>query len=397
MRTNERFFSKFPSNSSLTALIESTKYFKYSIECAKKKFYLNEILNNSNNIRNLYCITNSLLGKTKKSIFPDTPLELLCSDFANFFTEKLKKLRLTYKFTYNPHFNVTPQHSNIRLSYFIPTNHEQIFELINHSKSSAPHDPIPLLLLKKMSRILTIPITLIINRSMSTGILPPELKNAIISPILKKNKTNHNLLNNYRPISQLPTIAKILEKIVSNQLNNYLLTNKLIDDYQSAYRVNHSTETTIIHVIDNILRSLDVNKPIQLLLLDLSAAFDTLDHSILYNRLTEIGLDEIALDWMIYFISNRSFSVKTGQFYSKNHTLESGVPQGSVLGPILFLIYIKPLSHIIRQFEHIRYHLYADDILIYSTLSRYSYMNCNDLSNCANDIYIHGLMIISYH
>ena len=387
MRTNERYFSKFPSNSSLTALIESKKYFKYSIECAKKKFYLNEILNNSNNIRKLYCITNSLLGKTKKSIFPDTPLELLCFDFANFFTEKLKKLRLTYNFTYNPHFNVTPQHLNIRLSYFIPTNHEQIFELINHSKSSAPHDPIPLLLLKKMSRILTIPITLIINRSMSTGIVPPELKHAIISPILKKNKTNHNLLNNYRPISQLPTIAKILEKIVSNQLNNYLLTNKLIDDYKSAYRVNHSTETTVIHVIDNILRSLDVNKHIQLLLLDLSAAFDTLDHSILYTRLTEIGLDDIALDWMISFISNRSFSVKTGQFYSKNHTLESGVPQGSVLGPILFLIYIKPLSHIIRQFKHIRY-LYADDILIYSTLSRYISMNCNDLSNCANAIYI---------
>ena len=100
---------------------------------------------------------------------------------------------------------------------------------------------------------------------------------------------------------------------------------------------------------------------------------------------------------MISFISNRSFSVKTGQFYSKNHTLESGVPQDSVLGPILFLIYIKPLSHIIRQFEHIRYHLYADDILIYSTLSRYRSMNCNDLSNCANDIYIYGLMIISYH
>ena len=81
----------------------------------------------------------------------------------------------------------------------------------------------------------------------------------------------HNLLNNYRPISQLPTIAKILEKIVSNQLNNYLLTNKLIYDYQSAYRVNHSTEITVIHVIDNILRYLYVNKPIQLLLLDLSA------------------------------------------------------------------------------------------------------------------------------
>ena len=138
-----------------------------------------------------------------------------------------------------------------------------------------------------------------------------------MQPILKNNKTNHNLLYNYRAISQLPTIAKILEKIVSNQLNNYLLTNKLIDDYQSAYRVNHSTETTVIHVIDNILRYLDVNKPIQLLLLDLSASFDTLDHSILYNRLTEIGLDEIAPDWMISFISNRSFLLKLGNFIQK--------------------------------------------------------------------------------
>ena len=109
---------------------------------------------------------------------------------------------------------------------------------------------------------------------MSTGIVPPELKHAIISPILNKYKSNHNLLNKYRPISQLPIIAKILENIFSNQLNNYLLTNKLIDNYQSAYRVNHSTETTVIHVIYNIIRDLEVNKPIQLLLLDLSAAFD---------------------------------------------------------------------------------------------------------------------------
>ena len=87
---------------------------------------------------------------------------------------------------------------------------------------------------------------------MSTGIVPPELKHAIISPILKKIN-NHNLLNNYRPISQLPTIAKILEKIVSNQLNNYLLTNKLIDDYQSAYRVNHIWYTIISTIVPKLL------------------------------------------------------------------------------------------------------------------------------------------------
>ena len=167
--------------------------------------------------------------------------------------------------------------------------------------------------MKRIINSITIPIVKIINDSLNSGYVPTQLKYAIVTPILKKNKLDFNDLNIYRPISQLPTIAKLFEKVVYCQLNNYLHTNQLIDNHQSAYRLHHSTETSVLYVIDNVIKYLDIHSNIKLLLLDLSAAFDTLDHFILKQRLINIGLTEKALDWMMSFISNRTFSIKTGK------------------------------------------------------------------------------------
>ena len=124
-----------------------------------------------------------------------------------------------------------------------------------------------------------------------------------------------------------------------------------------------------------------------MLMLDLSAAFDTLDHTIMKNRLINIGVCNSALDWFMSYLKDRTFSVKTNNSISSTRMLTTGVPQGSVLGPILFLIYIKPLSDIICTFPEIKYHLYADDILLYVPLSRFSSKNSNVLTRCSNAIH----------
>ena len=389
MRRCQRQYSKHPNIQLLNQFIVSKKVFKKSIVAAKIQHYETEINNCNGDIRRLYKFTNTLLGKTKQKYLPDIPYDIMCIQFSHFFTDKLNKLHTSLTLNYNNTIPITlPNTTCHQLSLFLPTTNDKIKILLNSSKSSAPHDPIPVSLMKRIINSITIPIVKIINDSLNSGYVPTQLKHAIVNPILKKNKLDINDLNNYRPISQLPTIAKLLEKVVYFQLNNYLHTYQLIDKYQSAYRLHHSTETSVLHVIDNVIKSLDIHSNIQLLLLDLSAAFDTLDHIILKQRLIDIGLTDKALDWMMSFISNRTFSIKTGNHYSQPNNLKTGVPQGSVLGPILFLIYIRPISSIIRQYKHIKYHLYADDILLYSTISQHSLSHRNELSNCANDIHV---------
>ena len=233
--------------------------------------------------------------------------------------------------------------------------------------------------MKKISPALSMYLSTIFKNSLNYGTVPTYFKHALISPILKKKNLDKNSLCNYRPISQLSTISKILEKVVFKQLIHFLEINNLIDPFQSSYRPNHSTETCLNHVISNILNSLATESPIQLLLLDLSAAFDTLDHDFLTNRLRDIGVDGIALSWLISFFKYRTFDVKTGSSISITKLISTGVPQCSVLGPLLFLIYIAPLTNIIKSYSSIYYHLYADYILLYISLSRNSTSNRNDL------------------
>ena len=138
--------------------------------------------------------------------------------------------------------------------------------------------------------------------------------------------------------------------------------------------------------MDDFLNFKDSNCPIQILLLDLSSAFDTLDHSILVKRLLGLGIDKLTLNWIMSYIKERTFSVKISEHYSTLKFLDTGIPQGSVLGPLIFLIYIKPISNIIKKFSGIKYQIYADDIIIYTSLSNNSTNIFNELSPCANAI-----------
>ena len=173
---------------------------------------------------------------------------------------------------------------------------EFVLKIINIvSAKSCELDPIPTTLLYESLDIL-LPTITNINTSLTTGIVPPDLKTAIVKPLLKKPSLDRNLLKNYRPISNLPFLSKILEKVVLHKLLSHLQENNLSNPFQSAYRAGCSTETVLLRIVKDILSALDNDNISVLLLLDLSAAFDTLDHQILLSRLNSVlGIKSTAL------------------------------------------------------------------------------------------------------
>jgi len=192
-------------------------------------------------------------------------------------------------------------------------------------------------------------------------------KAAYITPLLKKPNLDPVNVQSYRPIFNLSVLSKLLERLVARQLLDYLSTSKLLPDLQSAYRAHHSTDTAVVKVLTDILKALDVGDLTMLMLLDLSATFDTVDHAILLRRLvSSYGFRECVLAWFTSYIDSRTHFVHCGAFKSVPTVVLCGVPQRSVLGPILFLLSTVDLAQLIQGYD-LHPHLYADDTQIYGT------------------------------
>ncbi len=256
-----------------------------------------------------------------------------------------------------------------QLTEFKILSQEEVKKLISTSANKhCELDPIPTWLLKECIDDLLPLITQIINLSLHLGDMPLSLKKAIINPLLKKLDLEL-IKKNYRPVSNLAFISKLIEKAVATQLIEHLKLNKLYDKFQSAYRTFYSTETALLRAKNDILNSMDNRNVTLLLLLDLSAAFDTIDHSILLNRLSQrCGIKGTCLKWFTSYLSNRTQMVKINDATSDPINVKFGVPQGSVLGPILFTLYTAPLGEIIEECGLNR-QTYADDTGIYHSIS----------------------------
>ena len=175
------------------------------------------------------------------------------------------------------------------------------------STKSCPLDPMPTRLLKDHLDGIVPPITAIVNESLLTGVFPTCLKQSLILPLLKKPDFDQKILKNYRPIANIPFLAKIVEKVVALQTYSYLETNKLMPPLQSAYRKKHSTETALLRVLNDILVTPDHRQDVVLVMLDLSAAFDTLDHGILISRLRcHFGFSDTVVKWFSTCLSGRT-------------------------------------------------------------------------------------------
>ena len=195
--------------------------------------------------------------------------------------------------------------------------------------------------------------------------MPTCLKSAVLSPLLKKPDADFLQFKNFRHISNLKALSKIIEKSVALQLNNYLMNNNLHENFQSAYKVHHSTETVMLKVQDDILHAIDSNKAVVLLTLDLSATFDTVSHEILLDRLSQrYSIAGSVDEWFASYLSSRTQFVQIKSSRSSLRELKCGVSQGSVLAPLLYVLYTSPVADIIKR-HNLTYHLYADDTQLY--------------------------------
>ena len=219
--------------------------------------------------------------------------------------------------------------------------------------------------------------------------MPAAMKHAIITPLLKKPGIDVDNMSSYRPISKLSFVSKVLEKHIAIQIQHHMETHNLFDTFQSAYRPHQSCETAIVRIQDDIMKSLDSHKYVILVLLDLSSAFDSVDHAILMNTLYKIGVRGRAYSWVKSYLSSRTQAVEIGEAMSETVHLHCGVPQGSVLGPLLFNIYCLDPADVFRD-HSVHYHVYADDTQLYVEFPNepleHSTSNAERMSRCITDV-----------
>ena len=251
-------------------------------------------------------------------------------------------------------------------------------------------DPLPATLLKQHFELLLPVILKIVNLSLESGHFPSSLKTAVLSPLLKKANLDHEVLANYRPISNLKVISKIIEKVVAVRLQKYLKANQLNEPLQSAYKPFHSCETALVRFHNDILVAIDKRQCVMLLLLVLSAAFDTVDHDILLTRLhSKYSISGIALEWFRSYLTNRwQFALIEG-CRSRCREFKCSVPQCSVLGPIQYVLYTAPLADILR-FHEMQFHFYTHDTQFYISFSTNNDMELTDnitkIEKCLSDM-----------
>ena len=385
----------------------ASKYKDYSITLKKAKraaklAYYNNLCNEfRSNSKRLWALINKQIKKTnnKKNIITKIMLDEIeitqgteiCNAFGRHFSTIGKKFAQKIK---KPKNNLNYYCKKIPINdnsmYMKPTSPEEISNIINTlaNKNSHGYDKISNKLLKKLRPVVLTPLVIIFNRSMEEGVFPDAMKIADTVP-LHKAKCSEDC-NNYRPISLLLTISKVLEKTIYSRTVTFFDKNKLFYNSQYGFRKNHSCSDAIMELTGEILKNKENGIHTASVFIDLSKAFDTLDPDILLQKMNRYGIRGLVHDWFRSYMKNHKLrvkcSVENGQemTYSKLYDVEYGAPQGSCLGPLLFLIFTNDLC---KNLEHCGAILFADDTTLYKGHRSLKYLKwCveTDMANLAD-------------
>ena len=359
---------------------------KKTIRAAKKSYYASCFEKYKDDIKKTWVTIKGLLNKSSGKV--DFPTHFLVNDipvvdhnkiahefnkyFVNIGPSLAEKIGQPVDKSYIDYL-IDPCGTTFGFHY---VKKEDILKIIKElkPKTSSGADGISNKLLKHIGNEIADILTLMINQMIHNGIFPEKLKIAKITPIFKKNE--NFLFENYRPISLLPSISKIFERIIFNQLHNYFETNNLYYNSQYGFRQKHSTELALLELIDRITLEMDKgNTPLNIYI-DLSKAFDTIDHKTLLYKLNFYGVRNKALELFQSYLKDRCQYVEFESVLSEHMKITTGVPQGSILGPLLFIIYVNDLSKSSNMFHPI---IYADDTTLMATLNIFN--NSSEIIN----------------